>query len=289
MKVSAHPAPVLLALIGQNIQRSRTPEMHMSEGEAHGLRLVYRLVDLAALRLGPEALPELLLSAERMGFDGLNITHPCKQSVIPHLHELSDDARALGAVNTVVLKGGRRTGHNTDWIGFAEPFGRHMGDVPLGKVVQLGAGGAGSAVAHAMLNLGAGELILFDADRERAFAVAYRLSCHFGRGRARPGNNKAVDLAGADGLINATPIGMDAHPGMPIDSSLLRPDLWVAELIYFPIETELLRKARAIGCRTIDGAGMAIHQAAAAFRLFTGLEPDSNRMEATFSRLGEDR
>ena len=82
---------------------------------------------------------------------------------------------------------------------------------------------------------------------------------------------------------------VDAHPGMPIDSSLLRPDLWVAELIYFPIETELLRKARAIGCRTINGAGMAIHQAAAAFRLFTGLEPDSNRMAVTFSRLGEDR
>jgi len=98
---------VLLGLIGQDIQASRTPEMHMCEGEAQGLRLVYRIIDLTKLGLGVEALPDLLTAAQRMGFDGLNITHPCKQAVIPHLDELSDNARALGAVNTVILRDGK--------------------------------------------------------------------------------------------------------------------------------------------------------------------------------------
>jgi len=127
---------ILLGLIGQDIQGSRTPEMHMREGEAQGLRHVYRLIDLTKLGLGVEALPELLTGVERAGFDGLNITHPCKQAVIPLLDELSDDARALGAVNTVLFADGKRVGHNTDWSGFAEPFRRKMSDVARERVVQ---------------------------------------------------------------------------------------------------------------------------------------------------------
>lgn len=277
---------VLLGLVGQDIQGSRSPEMHMREGEAQGLRLVYTLLDLTALGLGLDALPALLEGAERSGFAGLNVTHPCKQAVIPHLDALSDDAKALGAVNTVLFRDGRRTGHNTDWSGFAEPFRRRMGDVPLGRVVQLGAGGAGAAVAHAALTLGAGELTLFDIDPARAESVAANLGRHFGPGRARAGQDRVAALAAADGLINATPIGMEAHPGMPLDAALLRPDLWVAEVIYFPLETELLRRARALGARTIDGGGMAVFQAVAAFRLFTGIEPDSDRMIASFTEMG---
>jgi shikimate dehydrogenase len=274
---------VLLGLIGQDIQASRTPEMHMREGEAQGLRLIYRIIDLTQLSLGVEALPELLTAAQRLGFDGLNITHPCKQAIIPYLDELSDNARALGAVNTVILKDGRKIGENTDWSGFAEPFRRKMSDVPLDRVVQIGAGGAGAAVAHAALMLGVKELTIFDIDPRRAESVAQNLSSHFGAGRAKAGSDLPGTIAQANGLINATPIGMDAHPGMPLSAELLRPDLWVAEIIYFPLETELLRHARAIGARTIDGGGMAVFQAVAAFRHFTGLEPDSDRMLAHFA------
>jgi shikimate dehydrogenase len=276
---------VLLGLIGQDIQASRTPEMHMREGEAQGLRLIYRIIDLTQLSLGVEALPELLTAAQRMGFDGLNITHPCKQAIIPYLDELSDNARALGAVNTVILKDGRKIGENTDWSGFAEPFRRKMSDVLLDRVVQIGAGGAGAAVAHAALMLGVKELTIFDIDPKRAESVAQNLSSHFGAGRAKAGSDLPGTIAQANGLINATPIGMDAHPGMPLSAELLRPDLWVAEIIYFPLETELLRHARAIGARTIDGGGMAVFQAVAAFRHFTGLEPDSDRMLAHFAEM----
>lgn len=277
---------VLLGLIGQDIQGSRSPEMHMREGEAQDLRLIYRLIDLTRLGLGVEALPDLLTAAERTGFTGLNITHPCKQLVIPHLHELSDDAKALGAVNTVLFKDGKRIGHNTDWSGFAEPFRRKMDGASLDRVVQIGAGGAGSAVAHAALVLGTKELTLFDIDPNRARRVADNLNSHFGPGRARAGTDLAASVAAADGLINATPIGMDGHPGMPVPAALLRPDLWVAEIIYFPLETELLRRARALGARTIDGGGMAVFQAVAAFRLFTGKEPNSDRMIAHFASMG---
>ncbi|HEV2674398.1 MAG TPA: shikimate dehydrogenase [Aliidongia sp.] len=277
---------VLAGLIGQDIQGSRSPEMHMQEGEAQDLRYVYRLIDLTRLGVGVEALPDLVTAAERTGFTGLNITHPCKQLVIQHLDELSDDAKALGAVNTVLFKDGKRIGHNTDWSGFAEPFRRQMADVARDRVVQIGAGGAGAAVAHATMVLGVKELTLFDIDPARAARVADNLNAHFGAGRARAGADLPASVAAADGIINATPIGMDGHPGMPLPEELLRQDLWVAEVIYFPLETELLRRARALGCRTIDGGGMAVFQAVAAFRLFTGKEPNSDRMIAHFASMG---
>ena len=259
----------------------------MREAEAQGLRCVYRLIDLTALNLGVDALPDLLTGCQRLGFDGLNITHPCKQAIIPHLDELSDDARALGAVNTVLFRAGKRIGHNTDWSGFAEPFRRKMEGAALDRVVQLGAGGAGAAVAYAALTVGIRQLTVFDIDLNRAEGLVVALSKTFGSGRALVGTDRPAALSAADGLINATPIGMDAHPGLPLQADLLRPALWVAEVIYVPLETELLRRARALGCRTIDGGGMAVFQAVAAFRLFTGREPDSDRMIRAFAEIGE--
>ena len=273
---------LLLGLIGAGIQLSRTPAMHEAEGAAQGFNTLYRLIDLNELGLGPDALPELLSAAERMGFSGLNITYPCKQAVIPHLHELSEAARALGAVNTVVLKDGRRIGHNTDAPGFAEGFRQQLPDVLLGRAVQMGAGGAGSAVAHAALDMGVSELAVFDPDAARAAGLAAALCAHFGVGRAVAGSDLAAAMAAADGVINATPLGTAQHPGMAVPAALLRPSHWVAEIVYFPLETELLRTARALGCRTAHGGGMAVFQAVEAFRHFTGRTPDAGRMTETF-------
>ena len=273
---------LLLGLIGAGIQLSRTPAMHEAEGAAQGLLAMYRLIDLDVLGLGVEALPELLTAAERMGFNGLNITYPCKQAIIPHLHELSDAARALGAVNTVVLKDGRRIGHNTDAPGWAEGFRRQLPDAALGRVVQIGAGGAGAAVAHAALDMSVGQLSLFDQDAGRAAALAEALCGRFGAGRAVAGTDLAGAMAAADGLIHATPMGTAKHPGLPLPAGLLRPELWVSDIVYFPLETELLREARALGCRVAHGGGMAVFQAVEAFRHFTGLAPDAGRMTETF-------
>ena len=280
---------VLCGLIGHGIQASLTPAMHEREGDEQGLRSQYKLIDLHALGLGAEALPELLQAAERMGFTGLNITHPCKQAVIPLLDELSPDAAALGAVNTVLLRDGKRIGHNTDWSGYAEAFRRNMEGVALDRVVQLGAGGAGAAVAHALLTMGVGQLTIQDMDPARAQALAASLSERFGAGRALACADLPAALAAADGLVHCTPTGMAAHPGLPLPAELLRPALWVSEIVYFPLETELLRTARALGCRTLSGGGMAVFQAVQAFRLFTGREPDPERMLRHFAEMVGNR
>ena len=276
---------VLVGLIGQGIQASRSPALHEREGAEQGLRLAYRLIDLDLLGLGADRLEELLKAAEWMGFAGLNITYPCKQAVIPLLHELSDGARALGAVNTVVLRDGRRIGHNTDSSGFAEGFRRGLPGVARGRVVQLGAGGAGAAVAHALLAEGVAQLAIRDTEAGRAEALAERLRAHFGADRAVACTDLAGAMAQADGLVNCTPVGMTKLPGMPLPAALLRPSLWVAEVVYFPLETELLRSARALGCRTLDGGRMAVFQAVGAFRLFTGVAPDAERMLRHFGEM----
>jgi shikimate dehydrogenase len=277
---------ILVGLIGAGIQASRTPAMHEKEGAEQGLRYAYRLIDLETRNLGAEALPELIDAAEREGFTGLNITHPCKRSVIPLLSDLSDDARALGAVNTVVLRDGKRFGHNTDWWGFAESFRRGLPNVALGHVVQLGAGGGGAAVAYAAMTLGVQRLTLFDLDDERARKLASALAVRFGNGRAIAGTDLAKSMSSADGLIHATPTGMVKYPGLPLSGTLLHPQLWVAEIVYFPLETELLRVAHRLGCRTMNGGGMAVFQAVEAFRLFTGITPDADRMERHFTSMG---
>ena len=279
-------SPYLVGLIGAGIQASRTPSMHEHEAAEQGLRCEYRLIDLEKLQVGAEALPDLLKDAESKGFAGLNITYPCKQSVLELLYELSDDARAIGAVNTVVLSDGRRVGHNTDWWGFAESFRRGLSGVQMNSAVQLGAGGAGAAVGHAALTLGIRRLTIFDPDTTRAQKLAADLCARFGAGRAVAGSDLAAAMATTDGLIHATPTGMVRHPGLPLPAQLLRPALWVAEIVYFPLETELLREARRLGCRTMNGSGMAVFQAVEAFRLFTGIAPDAERMQRHFASMG---
>jgi len=278
---------VLGGLIGSGIAASRTPAMHEREGDEQGFRYTYKTINLDSLGLGAADLPELLLAARRMGFDGLNITHPCKQAVVPLLDELSADAQALGAVNTVVLRDGRSRGENTDWWGFAEALRRNMADVARDRVVQLGAGGAGAAVAHALLTLGAGRLDIADVDAGRATVLADALCARFGAGRASACTDLPAAMAAADGLVHCTPTGMAAHPGLPLPAALLRPPLWVADIVYFPLETALLWAARALGCRTLDGGSMAVFQAVEAFRLITGVTPDPARMLRHFAELGD--
>jgi shikimate dehydrogenase len=278
------PVAVLAGLIGAGIEKSLTPAMHEREGVAQGFAYVYRLIGLDGSGSPEAALPELLNAAERFGFNGLNITYPCKQIVIRHLHELSQDARELGAVNTVVFRDGRRVGYNTDWSGFVAGFKRDLPGAALNHVVLLGAGGAGSAVAHALLLLGAKELTIVDTDRKKALALAGALATRFGPGRVLSGDVEEA-MRRADGVVNATPVGMAAHPGVPLDPALLRASQWVADVIYFPLETELLRQARRIGCRAVNGSGMAVFQAVEAFRLLSGREAVASRMQAHFDAL----
>jgi shikimate dehydrogenase len=220
-----------------------------------------------------------------MRFTGLNITFPCKQAVLPLLDVLSEEARAIGAVNTVVREGDRLVGHNTDGSGWSWGFKRALPGADLSCVVVLGAGGAGSACADAVIRLGAGRLMIVDKDLSRASELAARVNRHFPGERARALADAAAALEDASGLIQATPVGMAGIPGMPIAEKLLRRSMWVSEIVYVPIETPLLKAARRIGCATADGGHMNVGQATRGFKLFTGLDADAARMEAHFRKL----
>ena len=274
----------LCGLVGAGIQQSLTPAMQEEEARQQGLRLHYQLIDLDRTPGSVEQLPVLLAAARIMGFAGLNITFPCKQVVVPLLDDLSPEARAMGAVNTVVNREGRLVGHNTDGSGWAWGFHRALPDADLSRVVLLGAGGAGSAIADAACRMGVRELRLVDADPARSKALAEALGARFAT-HVIAYANAADALERATGLIHATPTGMAKLPGLPLAADLLRPDLWVSEIVYFPIETELLRTARSIGCRTVDGGTMAVGQAVGAFELFTGRPADAARVERHFRSL----
>jgi shikimate dehydrogenase len=180
-----------------------------------------------------------------------------------------------------VLGGGRRSGHNTDSWGFAESFRSAMAGSAMDVIAQFGAGGAGAAVAYALLELGTEDLVVFDPDHGRMEALARRMAGRFGS-RVRPGSDVRAEISRCSGIVNTTPIGMAKYPGTPFPASLLRSAHWVAEVIYFPEETDLLRRARALGCRTLAGAGMAIGQAVRSFELFTGMPADKAAMTRHF-------
>lgn len=279
----SHPRKVLIGLIGAGIQKSLSPALHEEEARHHGMRLHYQLIDLDRSASSPEQLPTLLSAARIMGYAGCNVTYPCEQAVIPHLDRLSEEARAMGAVNTVVVEDGQLVGHNTDGSGWAWGFKRALPHANLRRVVLLGAGGAGAAIAHAVLRLGAQHLSIVDAPPERAAQLARDVNALYGD-RAEAADIGAA-MAQATGLIHATPTGMDKLPGLPLDVALLRPAMWVSEVVYFPLDTALLKAARAMGCSVSDGGGMAVGQAVGAFELFTGVTPDASRMDAHFRRL----
>ena len=254
--------------------------MHEREAGRLGLSCVYVLIDFDTMKLADDDLEAVFRAVGKLGFAGVNVTYPFKQTIVPLLDDIAPEADAIGAVNTVVF-GPRVAGYNTDYWGFAESFRSRMAGVPLDRVAVFGAGGAGSAVSTALVGLGAIEVVIVDPDMSRSQTLAGRLR-RAGTARIIVADDAAAAVAGANGIVNTTPVGMAKHPGMPFPAEWLRPEQWVADIIYFPPETELLLRARAIGCRTLPGIGMAIGQAVRAFEHFTGHTADIAAMAEHF-------
>ena len=274
----------LLGLVGSGIAGSLTPAMQEREGRESGLALVYRRIDAQVAAFGVADLPDVLRWAEGMGFDGVNVTHPFKQAVIPLLDELSEAASDLGAVNTVVLRDGRRLGRNTDWSGYGRAFRRVLPEATRDRVALVGAGGAGAAVGYALLQQGAEHVAVVDSDPDSAVDLALRLAKVYGEDRVAAAPLEEA-VAGAHGLVNATPVGMRGHAGLPVPEEVVTPDLWVSDVVYVPLETELVALARRRGCRVVPGGGMAVFQAVGAFEEFTGHAADAERMLRHFEEL----
>jgi shikimate dehydrogenase len=275
-------ATYLCGLLGSGIAGSRSPEMHEGEAHALGLPLVYRILDGAVMGFGAGDLPRILAMLGQMGFAGVNVTHPFKQAIVPLMDNLSDAARALGAVNTVVWRADGLFGDNTDWSGYREHVLEGLAGKPRDKVALIGAGGAAAAVGFAHLSLGAVEMRIHDADMTRGQALASRLGALFPAAHIIASASAAEAINGMDGVAQTSPVGMLGHPGVPFDPALLDPAMWVSDIIYFPARTQLLEEAAARGCATLGGGGMAVLQAAHAFALFTGAQPDAARMMRAF-------
>lgn len=253
-----------IALIGDPVAHSVSPAMHAAALAAHGLDLEY-----VALRVPLPDLPPAF-PALRRGFLGLNVTRPLKQAVVPLLDRLSGEAARAGSVNTVAFREGGAEGHSTDGAGFLTAL-RQVGTTDPARAVILGTGGAaralacaladlGAAVAVAGRNAGAGERLAAEVDGEVAFM-------------APEPDALARAVAAADLLVNATPIGEWPHVrGCPLPEEIpLHPGLTVFDLVYRPRVTSLLARARASGCRTVEGVEMLVEQGAASFGIWTDL------------------
>jgi shikimate dehydrogenase len=273
------PERALLGLIGAGIGASRAPALHEAAGAALGRHIFYHLMDAQILGFDAAALPRLLDAVRWAGFAGVNVTHPFKEAVLPLLDEVDPVAARIGAVNTVVCRDRRLRGHNTDMEGFILAWRETFARAP-GTALLLGAGGAGRAIGHALVELGARRLIVHDPVASRAEAVAGALGAHL-PAEACGNDALAAAVAAADGIVNASPVGMHGHPGTPLPAAWLRPGMWLADAVYTPIETPLIVAARRDGLAVMTGDGLCVHQAAAAFRLFLDEVPDVGLMRAT--------
>jgi shikimate dehydrogenase len=275
----------LIGLIGANIMGSLSPALFADAFAVAGIAGFYHLLDVD--RLPGRRLPQLLDAIKTAGFTGTNITYPFKQDIIPLLDAVDPEAAQTGAVNTVAIApDGRTTGYNFDRRGwrhsFEETFGRDSAQGAT--VVLVGAGGAGHAVAFALMDLGVGVLVIHDRDAARANALTADLAKHYGASRCRVTNALETDIAAADGVVNATQVGMRGFPGNPVPISALTKAHWAADVIYTPIETDFIKAAAAKGARVMNGGGMCVHQAVEALRLFTGIEPDVAHMHRAFAK-----
>jgi shikimate dehydrogenase len=221
-----------------------------------------------------------------LGFSGINVTFPYKEAVLPLLDSLTDPAAAIGAVNTIIVQDGKLVGHNTDSTGFARAFSEVLGSPGDAPVVLVGAGGVGCAIAFALAGLGVQVLRVVDTAAEKAALLAERLR---GRLSTRVFTKMADALRGADGIINATPVGMLPDRRSPVPPELIHDRMWVADAVYTPLWTPLLLAARSRGAHVMTGRELSIHQTVDAFRLFTGREPSYERIARAFDAVMERR
>jgi shikimate dehydrogenase len=272
----------LLGLVGARIGRSISPAMHEAAGRALGLDVRYHLVDSHVIGFGPDALPQLMTGMRLAGFTGMNVTFPFKEAVLSSLDGVEGAAGMVGAVNTVVVRGNRLVGYNTDYTGFVSGWKRALGNRKPGVAALIGAGGVGRAIAHALVTLGAHEVRVTDSVQDRARNLVDALKERYPTVRFATALDAASACTGASGIVNATPVGMAAFPGSPVPESSIRGLDWVMDAVYTPLETEFITAARRAGMDIMTGQELAIGQAIDAFALFFGRPAPEEALRGAF-------
>lgn len=255
-------------VIGWPIDHSLSPRLHGYWLQAHNINGSYQ-----AIAVSPQGLPAMLGSLAEDDFAGLNVTVPHKQAVLEHLDEISDQARRIGAVNTIVVdENNRLIGSNTDGFGFMENLKNgHPGfKAASGPAVVLGAGGAARAIVAALIDEGVPTITLINRTRRRAEKIADDLA---GSIRVVDWSARNAALADAALLVNTTTLGMTGKPPLEISLAGLPGEALVNDIVYAPLETALLQAAKARGNATVDGLGMLLHQGRPGFAAWFGVEP----------------
>ncbi len=273
----------IYGIFGHPVKHSLSPNMHNSAFEALGLDSVYVAFDIE-----PENIGEATNAIRTMGIKGINITIPHKQTIIPHLDEVSPDAKLTGAVNTVKNEGGKLTGFNTDVGGFLRAIREDLDFIPEGKTLFLvGAGGAARAVMSACCMNGISRISITDIlpDKAEALAADFKESFSDIEIGPLPMEDKdgiAAKLSGADILVNASPAGMDGEGKPDIPTSSLNKSAVVYDLVYKPPDTNLLNEVRELGHRASGGLSMLLYQGAESFEIWTGETAPVDVMKKSF-------
>lgn len=275
----------VVGVFGDPVEHSLSPSMHNAAFAALDLDWVY-----VPFHVKPEALCDAVRGVAALGMAGVNVTVPHKVRVMEHLDEIDDEARLIGAVNTIVNRSGRLVGYNTDGRGFLRSLKRQGGAEPKGaRVVILGAGGAAQAIACSLALHGAARVTVANRTRSKAEALADRISAHTSaEGVSLEAKELAPKLAEADILVHTTSLGMYPHHDVPpaVPPELLSPTTLVCDIVYTPRETSLIAAARSRGCRVVTGEGMLAYQGAIAFELWTGREaPEKVMLERLRAHL----
>lgn len=270
---------VLLGLIGSPIAHSAAPAMHEAAARAAGIALHYHLIEVAGA--GRDDLAAMLDGVRRLGFSGVNVTFPYKEAVVPLLDSLSPEAAAMGAVNTVVAREGTLTGHNTDATGFATAYRALRRDDRDAPVAIIGAGGVGKAIGFALAGCGVTRLRLFDPERTRSEALAAQLA---GRAAVEIATSVEAAVTGVAGIVNGSPVGMLPNRDNPVPADLIRKSQWVADAVYHPLWTPLLKAAQKAGAVVMTGRELSINQAVDAFSLFTDLPASEKAIAEAFDQ-----
>ena len=269
----------IVGIIGYPLGHTVSPAMHNAAYKKLGLDYEY-----VPFEVEPADLKEALNGFRALHIAGFNVTIPHKETILPFLDEVTKLARTIGAVNTVQNQDGYLVGYNSDGPGFIDSLAEDAGFSPRGKkVVVLGAGGASRAVSAMLAESGAAAITIADIAEGKAASLASFIGSYFGTECHHAASGEEglnIALAEADLLVNATPIGMqpkvEASP-LPTNIKLKKKTL-VYDLVYNPQETKLIKRARALGCKTCSGLGMLVRQGAIAFTVFTGEEPPVDLM-----------
>lgn len=270
-------SPIRLGLIGSNIAESKAPDLHAIAGRLCGLPVTYELLRPDDFGLSFE---DVLWQCRDAGFRGVNITYPYKERVVGHLAAADPAVQAMGACNTVLFEPGGPRGLNTDHSGFISAYRNTFGDAAPGRVAMAGAGGVGRAIGFALAQLGANELRLFDLDPQKARGLADAIGAVHGHTLVRISVTIEEAAGGADGLVNATPLGMGGIGGCPFPPDLIAKQRWAFDSIYTPMDTSFMLAAGAAGLATMSGYELFLYQGIDAFRHFTGCNVPEDRLRA---------